>query len=103
MTRSLIVMSKLCLSVAIAFGAFILLGLAVIAASLFAPFNLFVAFVFGIVGSFLILGIIRTWRQPDGWRFALVAAAAAVLFWSYFEYGASYVAPPFGSRFVRAP
>jgi uncharacterized membrane protein YeaQ/YmgE (transglycosylase-associated protein family) len=96
-------MSKVCLSLALAFGAFILLGLAAIAASLFAPFNLFVAFVLGIVGSFLILGIIRTWRQPDGWRFALVAAAVGVLLWAYFEYGSSYVAPPIGSRFVRTP
>jgi hypothetical protein len=95
--------AKFSLSLGLAFGAFILLTLAVVSASLFAPFNLFAAFVLGLVGSLLIVGIIRTWRSPAGWRFALVVATVGFSLWAYLEYGAAYVSPPIGTRFVAAP
>jgi cytochrome bd-type quinol oxidase subunit 2 len=98
-----ILVAKLSLSLGLAFGAFILLTLALVSASLFAPFNLFAASALGLVGSLLVVGIIRTWRSPVGWRFALIVAAVSFSLWAYLEYGAPYVSPPIGTRLVAAP
>jgi len=103
MTKPAKLISKLCLSAAMAFGTFILLGLAAIAASLYAPRNLFTALLLGLLGSFLIIGIIRTWRKPDGWRFALIVAAVSLFVWADLAYGPSYLLSPVGSRVATAP
>jgi len=103
MAKPIVLVSKFCLTLALAFGAFILLTLAVVAASLFAPFNLITAFSLGLAAAFLLVGIIRTWQRPDGWRFALVAAAVGVSLWAYLAYGPSYVSPSTGSHVVIAP
>jgi hypothetical protein len=96
-------LAKLLLSLALAFGAFVVLVLAIVGAFLFAPVNLAMSLVLGIAGAFLIIGIIRVWRQPDGWRFALGAGFAALSVWAVLEYGSPYLSPPSHVHSIGAP
>ena len=95
--------SKLLASSALALGAFLLSILALIAASLFAPINLLMSLALGLAAAFLIIGIVRLWRQSDGWRFALGAGVAALSLWVVLEYGAPYFSPSVRMPSIGAP